>query len=179
MHSRMLAINTDASQKKKMQEINAPNSFLQTIVFVFNITYLLIIMYLYMLHINIYTTEPCYIGIVQIHIIQVILLFDFFFFFFLGLNLQHMEVPKLGVQSELQLPATAIAMQDSSCTCDLYHSSQRRYWILNPLRGGRGEVTDQTCILMDASRVLTAELKQELNICIYLYRHTHTHTCSV
>ena len=27
----------------------------------------------------------------------------FFFFFFLGLHLQHMEIPKLGVKSELQL----------------------------------------------------------------------------
>ena len=29
-----------------------------------------------------------------------------FFFFFLGLHLQHMEVPGIGVESELQLPAT-------------------------------------------------------------------------
>ena len=37
-----------------------------------------------------------------------------FFFFFLGLHLQHMEVPRLGVKLELQLPAytTATAMQD-------------------------------------------------------------------
>jgi len=33
----------------------------------------------------------------------------FFFFFFLGLNLQHTEVPRLGVQSELQLPAYTTA----------------------------------------------------------------------
>ena len=39
----------------------------------------------------------------------------FFFFAFLGAHLQHMEVPKLGVQSELKLLAyiTAIAMQES------------------------------------------------------------------
>ena len=30
-----------------------------------------------------------------------------FIFCFLGLHLQHMDVPKLGVKSELQLPATA------------------------------------------------------------------------
>ena len=37
-----------------------------------------------------------------------------FFFCFLGLHLQHMEVPRLGVKLELQLPAytTATAMQD-------------------------------------------------------------------
>ena len=42
--------------------------------------------------------------------------FFFFFFFFLELNLQHMEVSGLGVESELQLPAysTAIAAWDPS-----------------------------------------------------------------
>ena len=33
----------------------------------------------------------------------------FFFFFFLGPHLQHREVPRLRVESELQLPATATA----------------------------------------------------------------------
>ena len=62
----------------------------------------------------------------------------------------HMEVPRLGVQSELQLPAytTATATQDPSCICDLHHSSQQRR-ILNPLsRAGDG-----THILMDTSQV--------------------------
>ena len=38
-------------------------------------------------------------------------------FLFLGPHLRHMEVPRLGVQSELQLPAytTATATQDPSC----------------------------------------------------------------
>ena len=38
----------------------------------------------------------------------------FFFYYFLGPNLQHIEVPRLEVQSELQLPAytTDTAMQD-------------------------------------------------------------------
>ena len=51
-----------------------------------------------------------------------------FLFWFLGPHLRHMEVPKLGVQSELQLPA----VPDSSCICDLQHSSLPRQ-ILNPL----------------------------------------------
>ena len=40
----------------------------------------------------------------------------FFFFLFLGPLLQHMEVPRLGVESEVQLLAytTATAMQDPS-----------------------------------------------------------------
>ena len=39
-----------------------------------------------------------------------------------------MEVPKLGVQSELQLPAytTATATPDLNHVCDLHHSSQQR-----------------------------------------------------
>ena len=44
-----------------------------------------------------------------------------------------MEVPRLGVKSELQLPAytTATATQDLSQVYDLYHNS-RQCQILNP-----------------------------------------------
>ena len=73
--------------------------------------------------------------------------FFFFFFCFLGLHLQHMEVPRLGVQSEVQLRATAIATRDLSHICSLYHSSQKCR-ILNPLIKAR----DPACILMDTSR---------------------------
>ena len=61
----------------------------------------------------------------------------FIYFCFFGLYLWHMEVPRLGVQSELQLLdyTTATAMPDPSRACDLYHihhsSWQRRF--LNPL----------------------------------------------
>ena len=34
-----------------------------------------------------------------------------------------MEVPRLGVESEIQLLATAIATQDPSHICNLHHSS--------------------------------------------------------
>ena len=48
----------------------------------------------------------------------------------------HMEVPRLGVESELQLPlpayTTAIAMPDLSHACDLLCSSQP-HQIFNPL----------------------------------------------
>ena len=49
----------------------------------------------------------------------------FFSFFFLWLHLRHMEVPKLGVESELQLLActTATATRDPSLLCDLHLSS--------------------------------------------------------
>ena len=59
-----------------------------------------------------------------------------YFFFFLGLHLWHIEVPRLGVKSELQLPAyaTATATQDLSRISDLHHRSQQ-HRILNPLMG--------------------------------------------
>ena len=71
-----------------------------------------------------------------------------FFFCFLGLYSWHMEVPRLGVKSVLQLPAyaTATAMEDLSLICNLHHSSQQLR-ILNPLSKAR----DWTHILMDTS----------------------------
>ena len=70
-----------------------------------------------------------------------------FFFFILGPHLQHMEVTKVGVNSELQLPAsaTATAIPDPSHLCNLHHSLWQ-CWILNPL----SEARDRTYILMDA-----------------------------
>ena len=73
-----------------------------------------------------------------------------FFFLFLGPHPQHMGAPRLGVESELQLPAytTATATQDPSRVCKLHHSSWQ-HWILNPLR----EARDGTHILMNTSWV--------------------------
>ena len=61
-----------------------------------------------------------------------------------------MEVPRLGVVSELLLLAYArtTAMLDLSHVCDLRHSSWQ-CWVLNPLR----KVRDQTHVLRDTSRV--------------------------
>ena len=58
----------------------------------------------------------------------------FYFSFFLGLHLQLIEAPKLGVESEPQLPATATstATPDLSHICDLCCRTQQ-CWILNPL----------------------------------------------
>ena len=69
----------------------------------------------------------------------------FFFFVFLGPHLRQMEVPRLGVEMELQLLAyaTVTAMQDLSHVCDLYHSSWQCQ-ILNLLTESRA----QTCNLM-------------------------------
>ena len=68
-----------------------------------------------------------------LRILIFIFYFYFFFFFFLGLQLWHMEVPRLGVkQKSVYATATAMATLDLSHICDLYHSSQKRQH-LNPL----------------------------------------------
>ena len=74
--------------------------------------------------------------------------FIFYFFVFLGSHAQHMEIPMLGVELELQLLAytTATAMQDLSQVCDLHHSSWQCQ-ILNP----QSEARDWTCNLMVTS----------------------------
>ena len=61
-----------------------------------------------------------------------------------------MEVPRLGVELELQLPGntTATVTQDLSCVYDL-HCSSSQCQILNLLSKAR----DQILILMDTSRV--------------------------
>ena len=60
------------------------------------------------------------------------------FFFFFRATLQPMEVPRLGVESELQLPAytTATTIQDPSHIFDLHYSLQQRR-IPDPLREAR------------------------------------------
>ena len=62
----------------------------------------------------------------------------------------HMEVPGLGVKSELQVQActTAIATPDLSHICDLHPGSQQ-HRIPNPL----SEARDQTCNLMVLSQI--------------------------
>ena len=62
-----------------------------------------------------------------------------------------MEVPRLGIELELQLLAyaTATAMPDPCHICYLHHGLWE-CWILNQLT----EVRDQTGIFMDTSQVL-------------------------
>ena len=76
--------------------------------------------------------------------------FLLFCFCFLEPHPRHMEIPRLGVQLELQLPAytTATATRDPSHVWDLHHSSQQCQ-ILNPL----SEAREQTCNLVDTSWV--------------------------
>ena len=61
-----------------------------------------------------------------------------------------MEVPRLGVKSELLLLVytTTTARPDLSHVCELHNSSQQ-HQILNPLSKAR----DLTCVLMDAGQI--------------------------
>ena len=76
--------------------------------------------------------------------------FFFFFFWFLGLHPWHMEIPRLGIQSELHLLAyTAVrATWDPSHICDIHHSSPQGQ-IPDSLRRARYG----THILMDTSHI--------------------------
>ena len=64
--------------------------------------------------------------------------------------------------SQARCQIRAVAMQDPSTICDLYHSS-RQHQILNPL----SEARDQTGILMDTSRVcnLLSHNRNSLHFC--------------
>ena len=48
----------------------------------------------------------------------------FFVFIFLGLQVWRMEVPRLGVESELQAYTTATATQDPSLVCELHGNAK-------------------------------------------------------
>ena len=94
----------------------------------------------------------------------VFIFFCFFFLFcFLGPHLKHMEIPRLGVQSELQLPAytTATAMPGLSHICGL-----QQWWIPGPL----SEARDQICIFMILVRFVNHwELPGEFLSCMNVW----------
>ena len=64
-----------------------------------------------------------------------------------------MEVYRLGIESELQLPvySPATATPDLHHVCDLHHSSQQ-HWILNRVRPGIEHTSSWTPV-----RFVTAE----------------------
>ena len=86
--------------------------------------------------------------------LSVCLLFPFSvlscFVLFLGLHPWHMQIPRLGVELELQMLAytTATATRVPSHVCNLHHRSRQRR-ILNPLI----EARNRTCNLMVPSRI--------------------------
>ena len=85
--------------------------------------------------------------------------FVFFFFVFVEPHPQHVEVPRLGVKSELWPPAytAATATSDLSRVCNLHHSSRQRQ-ILNPLSRARVP----TCILMGPRQIRFHEATPDL-----------------
>ena len=94
----------------------------------------------------------------------------FSIFHFLGPQfLWHMEVPRLGNELELQLPATATATPDPSHVCNLHHHSGQ-FQILNPL----SEARDQTLILMDTSWVCFHQATRELQTLKLILMHAET-----
>ena len=95
-------------------------------------------------------TSPISFSLKGNHCSNVYIFACLLFFCFLGLHPQHVEVPRLGVKLELQLPAYAIAIAtpDPSCVFDLHHSS-RQHQILNPL----SEARNRTHNLMGSSQV--------------------------
>ena len=78
-----------------------------------------------------------------------------FFFFFLGPHLQHMEVPRPEVESDLRLLAyiPATAMPDLSRSVMLLCCSLHQRWILNTL----SEARDWSQIPMDTGQVLNPQ----------------------
>ena len=72
----------------------------------------------------------------DIEVVKLEFFFFFFFLVFIGPQPQHMEVPRLGVESEVQLLAYTT-------------SPKNQCQILNPPSKAR----DQTCILMDAGQI--------------------------
>ena len=79
-------------------------------------------------------------------LLSILLIFTIIIIIILGLHPWHMEVPGLGVKSELPLPVytATTAMQDLSYICDLHPGLWQRQ-ILNPL----SKTWDGTCILTD------------------------------
>ena len=78
-----------------------------------------------------------------------------------------MEVPRPGVELELQLPVytTATAIMNLSRICDLHHSLQQ-HWILNLISEARNRI----CILMDISQVLNSLSQNGISLfCFVLF----------
>ena len=95
--------------------------------------------------------KNCELTLIYFRRISVFIFIYFFLsFVFLGPHLRHMEVPRIGVESELQLLvfATVTATWYLSHVCNLHHSSWQPR-ILNPLSKTR----DQTRVLMDPSQI--------------------------
>ena len=94
--------------------------------------------------------------------------FSFHFFFFLGLHLWQMEVPGLGVESELKLLAYAIATLNPNCICNIY-CSLWQHWVLNPLshQGTHIKLLTSHCVCVHVYNIYTY-----IHIHIYTFQYT-------
>ena len=92
------------------------------------------------------------------------LIFFFFlsFFVFLGPHPQHMEVPRLGIQSELQLPAysRAAVMPDLSCICNPNQAHNNAGSLTHWARSGINPATSWFLV-----RLVSAVPRRELPEC--------------
>ena len=105
----------------------------------------------------------------------------FFFFLVLGPHRWHMEVPRLRVQLEPQLPAyiIATAMPDPSHVCDPHYSSWQRR-ILNPLSEARDRSATSCFLVRFISAAPRRELpKQSYNQKITMVSWCFKHFCWV
>ena len=93
--------------------------------------------YKLLMHSKVIQLSIIYLSIIYIPYLSIYLC-TYLYSFFFGLHQWHMEVPRPGVESGLQLPAypSATAMSDLSCICNLQHSSWQCQ-ILNPLSEAR------------------------------------------
>lgn len=98
--------------------------------------------------------------------------FSFFLFFFRATPAAYGSSEAIGQMGQLPAYATATAMRDLSCACDLLCSSQQ-HQILDPL----SEASDGTRIPMDTSQVLNT-LSYNGNSCISFSESGYT-TCYI
>ena len=91
----------------------------------------------FMLCAGLFTSVSEYSSLFFNYFFHYFLIIFFIIFSFLQPYLWHIEVPGLGVESELQLPATATATPDLSHICNLYHYLGQ-WQILDPTEWGQG-----------------------------------------
>ena len=104
---------------------------------------------------------------------KIILYIYIYIFCFSRLHPQHMEVPRLGAESELHLPAytRATAMQDPRRICDLHHLSRGKAG--SPTHWARPRI--EPAFLWILVGFVTTEPPREFPKIIFLKARTQSH----